>query len=148
MTAHRFENFGQAFLVQKLGEFLLLSLCLGVHLYFGSRQPDPSEWGIFGSGNVNVGISAALQAGLAGACVFFLFTLYPLVTLLIVAMVRKSSAPLLLPWFSALVSVSYVGLWVFVTRFEFVAPFWIVTAIMAAFIVGSSVLLYPPGRSA
>ena len=150
MKARRFKNFIPAFLMQKIAEYSLLSICLAVQFYIGSRLPNPMEWGVFNG--VNVGWLRAISGGLAVAFAFFLFTLYPVVTLAIVALCRKllgSAAQNFLPLVSSSVSVAYVVFWVVITSFDFqIVPDWIVTAIMAAFIFVSSVALYPSARTA
>jgi hypothetical protein len=146
MKQSPFKNFIPAFLVQKLAEYVVLSLCLAAQVCIGSRLPNRFDWGVFVPGEMGIGES--LQAGLGVALLFFTVTLYPVVTLIVVASGRRmlgARAQGLVQWLSAVVSVGYVALWVALTRYPAtLVPFWAVTAIMAAFIVASSAAIYPP----
>jgi hypothetical protein len=149
MSAPKLRSFISAFIIQKMGEYFLLSACLAVQLYVGTRLPDPTEWEVFGGPNIDV--FTAIVASVTGAGIFFLFTLYPVVTFVFVALGRKLlgvGGRRLLPWLSAAVSVGYVALWVCVTQYNAkVVPFWIITLVVGVFIVISSALLYPPVQS-
>jgi hypothetical protein len=138
----RFDQFVPAFAVQKLLELVLLGLCLSVFIYVGTRLPDPEVWGMFNA--TPIGLWNAALAGFTGAGVFFLFTFYPLVTFVLVALARRRARTLrALSLTSAIVSVGYVLLWVFVLKFPFIGPHWIITAIMAAFVFAASMTMYP-----
>jgi hypothetical protein len=157
VAASRFgiESFTLAFIVQKVGEFVLLSVCLAAQFFIGSRfaeHADRADWGVVALHQQSMSVQEAIGGGLAVTAAFFLFTLYPVVTYVVVALCRallRSTMRPGLPWISALVSVQYVLLWVVMTGFDFrLVPYWIVTAITAAFILASSYLLYPPKRVA
>ncbi len=141
------KSFSRSFFLQKTCEFFLLSFCLSIYFYVGTRLPDPSVWGIFGSGNVNIGIFDSIISGLAGSGLFFILTAYPLITYLIVTILRRLiniQFRFYVPVLSSLSSLFHVVLLVEITGFKFlVVPFWIITAVMMLFILLSSTALYP-----
>lgn len=142
------KSFILAFSLQKLLAAVLLSICMTIQFYVGSRTDNAESWGAFGPTPYSFWYS--LQGGVELTIIFFLFTLYPIATFVTVALGRSfvgSEAPNLVPWLSAALSVLYVLYWVGSLHFPFSAPYWIVTAIMAAFIVISSAALYPPMRA-
>lgn len=150
MLNRQIKSFAVAFLAQKFAEYFLLSLCLTMHIYMGSRVANPATWGVFGAGNVNISLPSALLSGFGGSLIIFLFSLYPIVTFVLVALGRRLfrvNAELIVPWWSAAASVVYAVLWVAATTmFDFALlplSYWIIMAVMAIFIFISSSVLYP-----
>jgi hypothetical protein len=141
----KLQNFTQAFALQKAAEFALLAACMTAVMFIGSRIENSDEWGVLTGGAAD--LVTSLLAGVGAAYAFFLFTLYPIVTYVVVASVRKfgsGSARRALPLASAIASVAYVTFWIVLLQFPFsFVPFGIVTIIMASFIFVTSVKWYP-----
>jgi hypothetical protein len=137
----------RAIIIQKTAEFFLLAILLAMVLFFGKRYyPHPEALGIFFTGNITAPL--AIAGGAGAALAFYLFTLYPIVTLLLVILYRKflGENRWIISGVSALISLIYVLMWVEIFKFDFQLPYWAVTAIMVLFIYASSVALYPPRR--
>jgi hypothetical protein len=144
LQLRRPQSFAVAFLIQKAGEFVLLSLCLALTAYFVGRTPEGVGWF-----PPQPSLALALRVGFQTTVLFFLFTLYPVVTLLAVWTYRRLLG-VSVPIASALVSFAYVLLWLSLMPrgIGYTHPgFWTVTAIMVVFIWASAVVLYPPKRA-
>jgi hypothetical protein len=135
-------SFLVAFFLQKIGEFILLAAQWAIIDYVGARSD--YYWSI-NFWNLHTPLQAAMR-GVYAASAFFLFTLYPVITPIAIFLMRHFLAPLSPTALAATatficVAFAWYILLIFAVPTNF--AFFIITAIMAAFIYWSSMKLYP-----
>lgn len=139
------KDLARAVTLQKIAELFVLSLLLAAVIFVGSRGKDPDSWGLYNLREAS--LWASLRGGIAVSLTFFLFTLYPLMTGILVIVLEKSFhlRPLGLALSSALVSIVYFAIWCLVTGFDLdLIPYGAVAIVMFLFILVSSRALYKP----